>query len=72
VTQNRDRRRNWTARKFSSFAEADAHDLEYWMQIPEDERALQVWRLSEDLWRLAGKFPDEPRLRRSVEHIHRR
>ena len=65
-------RRDWTARKYSSAAEADAQDIEYWVRIPESERALQVWTLSEQLYRLAGTFPDEPRLRRSVERLHRR
>ena len=47
-------------------------DLEYWARIPESERALQVWTLSEQLYRLAGTFPDDLRLRRSVERLHRR
>lgn len=61
----------WFARKYASFAEADAHDLEFWLRIPEDERALQVWRLSEELYRLTGQFPDEPTLSRSVERVRR-
>jgi hypothetical protein len=67
-----DGRRTWIARKFDSSAEADAHDLEYWLQIPQADRAVRVWKLSEELYRLAGRFPDEPRLRRSVERVHRR
>ncbi len=58
----RDRSR-LTVRRYASPAEADRHDLEYWLQIPQDERALQAWRLTEDQWRLAGKRPDQPRLR---------
>jgi hypothetical protein len=65
-------RRGWTARKLSSAAQADEHDLEYRTQIPESERARQVWTLSEQLYRLAGTFSDEPRLRRSLENLHRR
>jgi hypothetical protein len=65
-------RSQWTVRRFSSSVEADKHDLEYWMQIPENERMLQEWRLSEDQYRLAGKFPDESALCRSVESVRRR
>jgi hypothetical protein len=47
-------------RRFASAAEADRHDLEYWLSIPASERLLQVWRLSVELWRWRGEFPDEP------------
>lgn len=65
-------RRPITIRRFESAAEADRHDLEYWAQIPPDERVLLTWRLSEELWRLSGRFPNESGLRRSVAHVHRR
>ena len=61
-----------TIRRYASAAEADRHDLEYWLQIPERERILQVWRLSEELWRLRGELPNEPGLCRSVARVHRR
>jgi hypothetical protein len=61
-----------TVRRYSSAAEADRHDLEYWMQMPDAERVLQVWRLSQELWRLRGERPDEPGLCRSVARVHRR
>jgi hypothetical protein len=61
-----------TVRRFSSAAEADSHDLEYWMQIPEPERVLQVWRLSQEMWRLRGDLPDESGLSRSVARVRRR
>jgi hypothetical protein len=59
-------------RRFASSEEADRHDLEFWMQIPERERVLQVWRLSQELWRLRGELRDEPGLCRSVARVHRR
>jgi hypothetical protein len=49
-------------RRFDSSQDADRHDLEFWMQIPEAERILQVWRLSQELWRLR---PYNQPLRRS-------
>jgi len=61
-----------TVRRFASLAEADRHDLEYWRQIPEAERIRQVWRLSQELWRLRGDLPDESGLSRSVARIRRR
>ena len=60
-----------TARRYASAADADRHDLEFWMQIPEAERVLQVWRLTQEQWRLA-KLPDESGLCRSVARLHRR
>jgi hypothetical protein len=59
-------------RRFASSAEADRHDLAFWLQIPEHERVLQVWRLSQELWRLRGELRDEPGLCRSIARIRRR
>jgi hypothetical protein len=59
-------------RRFSSSSEADRHDLEFWLQIPEEERVRQVWRLSQELWRLRGELRDEPGLCRSVASVRRR
>ena len=61
-----------TMRRYVSAAEAVRHDLEYWMSIPERERILRVWTLSQELWRLKGEFRDEPGLCRSVARLHRR
>jgi hypothetical protein len=60
-----------TVRVFRSHAEEEAADREWWRQIPPDERVELAWRLSEDLYRIAGKFPDDVRLRRSVASIRR-
>jgi hypothetical protein len=70
--QPTDRAARLTTRRFESSAEADRHDLEFWLQIPEPERVLQVWRLSQELWRLRGELRDEPGLCRSVARVHRR
>jgi hypothetical protein len=64
-------RRQVTVRRYSSAAEADRHDLEYWMQIPDAERVLQAWRLSTELWRLRGGLANEPGLCRSVARVRR-
>jgi hypothetical protein len=61
-----------TVRRYGSAADADRHDLEFWMQLPEAERILQVWRLSQEIWRLRGDLPDEPGLCRSVARVRRR
>lgn len=58
-------------RRYASAAEADRHDLEYWLSIPAPERLLQVWRLSVDLWRRRGEFRDEPGVCRSVASVRR-
>jgi hypothetical protein len=60
-----------TVRRYVSAAEADRH-LEYWMQLSDAERVLQVWRLSLELSRLRGDPLYEPGLYRSVARIHRR
>jgi hypothetical protein len=58
-------------RRFASAAEADRHELEYWLSIPAGDRLLQVWRLSADLWRWRGELRDEPGLCRSVAGVRR-
>jgi hypothetical protein len=63
--------RRITVRRFQSAAEADRHDLEYWLAIPEAERVLLTWRLSVELWRWRGELRDEPGLCRSVARIRR-
>jgi hypothetical protein len=65
------RNREVTLHRYQSAAEADRHDLEYWMQIPPAERILQVWRLSLELWTLRGERIDESGLSRSVTRLLR-
>jgi hypothetical protein len=61
-----------SVRRFESFAEADRHDLEFWQQLSDADRILQVWRLSREQWMLRGENPDEPGLCRSVARVQRR
>ena len=49
-----------TIRRFASAVDADREDRAYWQQIPEAERALETWRLSQELWRLTGGSPHGP------------
>ena len=67
-----ERAHRMTVRRFASAAEADCADRDYWQQIPEKDRALEAWRLSQQLWRLKGDPPHEPGLRRSVARVQRR
>jgi hypothetical protein len=61
-----------TLRRYESAAEADRHDLEFWLQIPQEERILQVWKLTRELWTLRGEPVHEPGLCRSVALVRRR
>lgn len=69
---DRERRARASVRRYESAAEADRDDLAFWMQMSESDRILQVWRLSEQLWRLRGDMTDEPGLCRSVARVRRR
>jgi hypothetical protein len=61
-----------TARRFTSNAEADRHDAEFWQRLPASERVLLAWRLSVEHWRLAGQPLDESGLSRTVASVRRR
>ena len=67
-----ERAHRMTIRRFASAADADREDQVYWQQIPEAERALEAWRLSQELWRLKGGPPHESGLCRSVARVRRR
>ena len=58
-----------TVSRYASAAEASSHDIEFWRQLSAGERILQVWRLSQEQWILAGHTPHEPRLSRSLQFI---
>jgi hypothetical protein len=52
--------------------EEDARiDREFWDQIPPDERVLETWRLSLELWEMKGWKVGEPGLCRSVARVIR-
>ncbi len=61
-----------TVTRFLSAAEADRHDLEFWMQMSGAERLLHAWRLSQEIWSLSGGHAYEPGLCRSVARVQRR
>ena len=57
-------------RRFGSLREADAADREYWAAVTDAERILEVWRLSDEQWRLSGQH--ESRLSRFLTRVHLR
>lgn len=61
-----------SVRRFESAAEADRHDVEFWMQMPDAERVLHTWRLSQEIWLLRGDRAHEPGLCRTVARVQRR
>lgn len=65
-------RRKMSVRICRTQAELEAADREFWQAIPPDERVLETWRLSEELWRLKGEYKDEPGLYRSIASVRRR
>lgn len=56
--------RRVTVRLYRTVAEHEADDRDFWKAIPPEDRVLETWRLSEELWRLKGEFNDEPGLSR--------
>jgi len=69
---DRERRARASVRRYESAAEADRDDLAFWMKMSDSDRILQVWRLSQEMWRLRGDTTDEPGLCRSVARLRRR
>ncbi len=69
---DRERRARAGVRRYESAADADREDLSFWMKMSDSDRILQVWLLSEQMWRLRGDMTDEPGLCRSVARVHRR
>jgi hypothetical protein len=67
-----ERRRRMQVRIYRSQEAHGRDDPAYWAALPVDVRILQVWRLSEEQWRMRGEFPDEPGLCRSVARVQRR
>ncbi|MBY0493204.1 MAG: hypothetical protein K2Y23_03200 [Cyanobacteria bacterium] len=59
------------ARVYPSLAAHDRDDAAFWASMPVAERVLQVWRLSEEQWRLRGELPDESGFPRSVARVVR-
>jgi hypothetical protein len=61
-----DRKTRITVRKAHIGADDDRLDREFWAQLTPDERLLETWRLSLELWQMKGWDPGESRLHRSV------
>jgi hypothetical protein len=66
-----ERVRRMTIRRFASAGDADREDRAYWSQIAEADRALEAWRLSQELWRLRRGPTHESGLCRSVARVRR-
>lgn len=64
------RRDRMSVRVFPSNAAQDAADAAYWLALPEGERVLEVWKLSEAQWRQRGE-EHEPGLSRSITRVRR-
>ena len=64
------RRARMQVRVYPSLLAHDRDDAAYWQAIPEADRILQVWTLSEEQWRLSGQT-DESGLCRSVASVRR-
>jgi hypothetical protein len=71
VSRATDRTERMRVTTFPSLAAHDRADAAYWRSLSVGERVRQVWRLSEEQWRLRGEFPDEPGLCRSVARVLR-
>lgn len=65
-------RKRIRVRKFQTAQEEQAADHEWWQRLSPEERLIETWRLSEELWRMKGEFNDEPGLCRSVARVSRR
>ena len=63
--------RKIVARKTTLAELDDRFDVEFWASVAPDERFAETWRLSEEIWRLAGKDPGEPGLPRRVAVVVR-
>lgn len=67
----RERTARMEVRVYRSLAAHDRDDGAFWAALPVEERILQVWKLSEEQWRLRGELPDESGFPRSVARVVR-
>jgi hypothetical protein len=65
------RTRDISVKVCRTWEEAETADREFWRNLSPEDRILQTWRLSEELWRLKGRFPNESRLSRHVTRVVR-
>ena len=66
------RRKHAVASLHRSLEAADRADRSFWRALAPEERVLEVWRLSEELWSIAKGEADEPGLCRSHTRLLRR
>jgi hypothetical protein len=60
-----------TIRKARMGPEDDRLDREFWARMSPEERVLEAWRLSLELWEWKGWDAGEPGLCRSVARVLR-
>lgn len=65
-------RRVTSTRKTRMGEDSDRADREFWAALTPDERVLESWRLSLELWEFKGWDTGEPGLCRSVARVVRR
>jgi hypothetical protein len=53
-------------------AESDRADREFWASLTPEDRVLETWRLSLELWEFKGWDLGEPGLCRAVARVVRR
>ena len=61
-----------TIRKARLGEEDERLDREFWARMSPDERVLETWRLSLELWEFKGWDPGESGLRRVAARVVRR
>jgi hypothetical protein len=62
-----------TATVFDSNAMADAANRGYWARtLSPQQRVAFAWDISERLWRMLGRYPDEQGLPRSIARVSHR
>jgi hypothetical protein len=68
------RRTTWTFARSADAPGADDADIEFWLQIPIEERAIIAWELSEEVYGWLGDSDGEAERRfpRSALRIIRR
>jgi hypothetical protein len=59
-------------RKLRMGAESERADREFWAALTPDQRVLETWWLSVELWEFKGWDPGEPGLCRTVARVVRR
>ena len=64
-----DRSRRVTIKRARFGEEDERLDREFWARMSSEERVLETWRLSLELWELKGWDSGEPGLRRFFARV---